>query len=61
MRDMRSFTHLGGYGGWRFELSGDGDPASVSAARISAEVFSALEVAPLLGRTFTQQEDDQHL
>jgi len=60
MRDMRSFTHLGGYGGWRFELSGDGDPASVSAARISAEVFSALEVAPLLGRTFTQQEDDQH-
>jgi predicted permease len=60
MRDMRSFTHLGGYQGWRFELSGDGDPASVSAARMSAEVFSALGVAPLLGRSFTQQEDDQH-
>jgi predicted permease len=60
MRDMQSFTHLGGYQGWRFELSGDGDPASVSAARMSAEVFSALETAPLMGRIFTQQEDDQH-
>jgi predicted permease len=60
MRDLRSFTHLGGYQGWRTELSGDGDPASLSAARMSAEIFSALGVAPLLGRQFTQQEDDQH-
>jgi putative ABC transport system permease protein len=60
MRDMRSFTHLGGYGGAHFELSGGGDPAAVYATRMSAEVFAALEVPPLLGRRFTQQEDDQH-
>ena len=27
---------------------------------MSGEVFAALRVAPLLGRAFTQQEDEQH-
>jgi hypothetical protein len=57
-RDTHSFTSLGGYKTTGFELSGVGDPAAVNAARMSAGVFQALEVPPLLGR-FTQQEDDQ--
>ena len=58
-RDTHSFTALGGYQYAGFELSGNGDPAQVNAARMSGGVFSALGVAPLLGRVFTQQEDDQ--
>ena len=59
MRYTQSFSHLGGYRGRLFELSGTGDPAAVNATRMSGEVFAALGVPPLLGRTFTQQEDDE--
>jgi predicted permease len=60
MRDTHSFASLGGYAGAGYELSGLGDPASVNATRMTAGVFPALGVAPLLGRVFTQEEDDQH-
>jgi predicted permease len=58
-RDTHSFSALGGYTQPAYELSGIGDPAQVNAARMTPGVFSALEVEPLLGRVFTQQEDDQ--
>jgi predicted permease len=58
-RDMRSFQSLGGYGGTGFELSGRGQPAQIIATRMSPAVFSALGVAPLMGRVFTPQEDEQ--
>jgi predicted permease len=58
-RDTHSFVSLGGYQFAGFELSGNGDPAQVNAARMSGGVLPALGVAPLLGRVFTQQEDDQ--
>jgi len=63
MRDTQSFSHLGGYRGRLFELSGTAEPAAVNGTRMSAEVFAALGVPPLLGRTFTQQEeaDNQQL
>src|SRR5262249_54610402 len=59
MRDTQSFSHLGGYRQRLFELSGTGDPAAVNATRMSAEVLAALGVTPVLGRTFTQQEDEE--
>ena len=59
MRDARGFTHLGGYGLRGFDLSGTGAPVEVGAARMSGEAFAALGVDAFLGRTFTQQEDDQ--
>jgi predicted permease len=59
MRDTQSFAHLGGFRGRLFELSGIGDPAAVNGTRMSGEIFSALGVPPLLGRTFTQQEDEE--
>jgi hypothetical protein len=59
-RDTRSFTALGGYQGAGFELSGTGDPAQVNASRLTAGVFSALGVAPQLGRVFTTDEDEHH-
>ncbi len=60
MRAARSFTHLGGYQGTDFELSGTDNPVTVNATRMSGEVFAALGVAPLLGRVFTQQEDEEY-
>jgi predicted permease len=60
MRDTQSFAHLGGYQETGFELSGTGDPLPLNATRMSGEVFAALGVTPLLGRVFTQQEDEQH-
>jgi putative ABC transport system permease protein len=58
-RDTHSFTSLGGFQQSGYELSGIGDPAQVNAARLTGGVFPALGVQPLLGRVFTQQEDDQ--
>ena len=58
-RDTHSFTSLGGYQGASYELSGSGEPAIVNASRMSGGVLPALEVQPLMGRVFTQQEDDQ--
>ena len=59
-RDTHSFAALGGYQGAGFELSGNGEPAQVSASRLTAGVFSALGVAPQLGRVFTADEDEHH-
>jgi predicted permease len=59
MRDTHSFTHLGGYQGARYDLATTGVPEAAYAARMSGEVFPALQVAPLFGRTFTQAEDEQ--
>src|SRR6266480_2122076 len=59
MRDTESFSHLGGYRQRLFELSGAGEPAAVNATRMSGEVFAALGVPPVLGRTFTQEDDEE--
>lgn len=59
-RDTHSFVSLGGYVLTSYELSGGvGEPAHVVGTRMTAGVFSALQVAPLLGRVFTPQEDEQ--
>ncbi len=59
-RDTHSFEALGGYVQTGYELSGIGEPAQVRAARMTGGVFEALQVAPLMGRVFTQQEDDRN-
>ncbi len=58
-RDTHSFENLGGYLQTSYELSGIGDPVNVNAARLSGGVFPALQVKPLMGRLFTQREDDE--
>ncbi|MGD0731302.1 MAG: ABC transporter permease [Terracidiphilus sp.] len=57
-RDTHAFSSLGGYRDSTFELSGVGDPAQINAGRLTASMFPTLGVSPLMGRTFTQQEDD---
>ena len=58
-RDTHSFVSLGGYQQTSYELSGVGDPAQINVERMSGGVLPALAVPPLMGRYFTQQEDDQ--
>ena len=60
MRNTRSFESLGGYQPSAYALSGAGEPTRIHGTRMSGGVFPALGVQPLLGRFFTQQEDDQH-
>ncbi len=52
------FEDVGVYFGTsRFALSGAGEPVEIRGSRISQGVFEILRVAPLLGRTFTKDED----
>jgi predicted permease len=57
-RDTHVFSGLGGFQQTGYELSGLGEPAQISASRLTASVFPALGVSPLMGRAFTQQEDE---
>jgi predicted permease len=57
-RETRGFAALGGFKQAGYEFSGAGAPAQIRAARVTASIFPLLGIAPLMGRTFTQQEDD---
>ncbi len=59
-RETHGFAALGGYQGTGFELSGNGEPAQINAARLTAGVFSALAVQPALGRVFTADEEEHN-
>jgi predicted permease len=59
-RDTHGFSALGGYQYSGFELSGNGEPAQVNAARLTSGVFPALGVQPVMGRYFTANEDEHH-
>ncbi len=55
-----AFSSMGAFVAKGYELSGEATPALINGARLGAGVFPTLGVAPLLGRVFTQQEDDGH-
>jgi putative ABC transport system permease protein len=53
-----AFSALGGYIGASYEVSGGATPEQINAARFTAGVFPTLGVHPILGRVFTQQEEE---
>ena len=53
-----AFASIGGFTGKAFELAGGPVPEMIPAARLTASVFPTLGVQPIVGRVFTQQEDD---
>ncbi|MGA9241143.1 MAG: ABC transporter permease [Silvibacterium sp.] len=57
-RENHAFTGVGGFVGASYEASGAGAPFQARAERLTASVFPVLGIDPVLGRTFTQQEDD---
>ena len=52
------FTAGAGFRDTYLDLTGAGQPVRIRAARVSWTLFPVLGVQPLLGRTFTQGEDD---
>jgi predicted permease len=56
-RNNRSFSAMAVGRRWSFSMTGRGEAEQVSANFISSGYFSILGVRPLLGREFTQDED----
>jgi predicted permease len=56
-RTQKSFSELGFFQNERVDISGQGEPQRITAARISSSLFPMLGAQPMLGRTFTPQED----
>ncbi|MFN8573261.1 MAG: ABC transporter permease [Gemmatimonadaceae bacterium] len=52
-----AFADVALYSDGAVNLTGDGAPERVRAANVGANLFSALGVSPILGRTFTADED----
>ncbi len=57
-RESKAFSAIGGFIGSSYELTGAGAPFRAQAERVSSTLFPLLGIEPMLGRTFTQQEDD---
>jgi putative ABC transport system permease protein len=51
------FSEMAAVGSRSWNLTGDGEPMRVGGEAVSAALFRALQVAPLLGRAFTPDDD----
>jgi predicted permease len=51
------FADMAATRGGLASLTGDGNPEMIRGLRVTANLFDVLGVKPLLGRTFTEQED----
>jgi len=54
---QKSFDTLAIYSDKHLDLSGNGEPERIEGARTSASLFAMLRIQPLIGRTFTPDED----
>ena len=58
-REQKSFESVGTFLNKDVDISGGlGEPERITAARVSASVFPMLGVSPLIGRTYSQAEDE---
>ena len=55
--EATSFESLGALGGASYNLTGQGPPLHLYAARVTASLLSTLRTNPALGRNFTPEED----
>jgi putative ABC transport system permease protein len=56
-RQNHSFEEMAAYGGTSFNVGGKERPEAIQGAAVAPGFFSILWVHPLLGRTFSQEED----
>jgi predicted permease len=58
-QNARSFSSMGAYTGFNApqNLTGNGEPERVKTLLATASLFQTLGVKPLLGRTYTEEED----
>lgn len=57
-RENRTFSAVAGFISAEYELTGAGSPLRARAERVNASLFPLLGAQPLLGRAFTQSEDE---
>ena len=57
-RENRAFSAVAGFTPAQYELNGAGSPFDARAERVTASLFPLLGVRPVLGRTFTEDEDE---
>ena len=55
-----AFSSMGGYITATYEVSGGDTPQEVDGARLTTGALSTLDVNPIIGRVFTQKEEDAH-
>ncbi len=53
----RSYDGIAAYSNWGFTVTGNGEPAKIEGARVTANLISLLGVDALLGRIFALEED----
>ncbi len=58
VKETHGFARAGGFTGAQMEFSGHGEPVQLQVTRLTAGVFPTLGVDPILGRFFTQREDE---
>jgi predicted permease len=58
-RSSRSFQEMAAYRTDNFNLTGQANPERLRGAMASARVFAVLGVRPVVGRTFTDEEDQR--
>ena len=58
-RQSQSFAHVAGFSVGTLTLTGSGDPLHVAASWGTPDFFSVMGTAPLLGRVFTSDEQQQ--
>ena len=56
-RESRTFRRFAAWRSWSFTLTGTGEPRRVNAQQVSSEFFPLLGVAPLFGRTISDEDD----
>ncbi len=54
----RTFTAMSAYSGWGPDITGSGDPESLTGLMVSGNYFSMLGVTALHGRVFSAADDD---
>jgi putative ABC transport system permease protein len=52
-----SLENLAAFRAWGWQLTGAGEPELLSGARVSSDFFQAVGASPMLGRSFTPEED----
>ena len=53
----QTFERLAAFRSWSWQLTGGSEPELLRGARVSADFFEAVGAGPILGRTFTAEED----
>jgi putative ABC transport system permease protein len=56
--EAQSFSDLGMFAGSTASVTGHGDPEAVPSLQVTSGVFRAARVTPLVGRVFSEEDDD---